>query len=321
MCEPAANAGSGRSSAATSAKERTSSASSRTACTRTLSSPIGVPLRGRPIGARSHCSIASATRCRLLHRRHVTAIVDHFEHGARDHAPRSPRAARAGSTRPAGRRARGSGSGSPRSTAPASGRASSASICAANWSGVCRSIMSRIALHQAGRPQAAPDAPSAGPRRGPSPACRCRARAPAARSRAARSLSPPPPAGSGRQPVSSSASRSTRCGARRTISSATRPPIECPASAKDAGAVASTRSAIAPRLESGPRLVDPAIGERAEARNAPASHAARSQTRPGNSSERAARTRREGVGPAFRRHGRCDSDASPQARFTARGVR
>ena len=76
--------------------------------------------------------------------------------------------------------------------------------------------------------------------------------------------------------------RSTRCGARRMISSATRPPIECPASAKEAGAVASTRSAIAPRLESGP------VSWTRQSTNAPrrgstGSHAARSQTSPGSS--------------------------------------
>ena len=139
------------------------------------------------------------------------------------------------------------------------------------------------------------------------------------RSRAARSCSPLTPAGSARQPVSSKAMRSTRCGARRMISSATRPPIECPASAKEAGAVASTRSAIAPRLESGP------VSWTRQSTNAPrrgstGSHAARSQTSPGN---RTSAPPRGGDAEEGRVCG-CMADAIVcvfQARFTARAVR
>ena len=133
-----------RPSAATSAKERTSSASSRTACTRTLSSPIGVPLRDRPSGRaanaasrRPRAPAAPSSPCARNRRSTSSAAPGIMAAISSCCASGLHASCRPQSTTDGQRIAC--------STAPASGRARSASICAANWSGVCRSIMSRIA--------------------------------------------------------------------------------------------------------------------------------------------------------------------------------
>ena len=100
--------------------------------------------------------------------------------------------------------------------------------------------------------------------------------------RPARSVSPASPSASGWYEVSSRASRSMRSGARRSISKATRPPIEWPATASGpAGAVASTCSAMrAQRVEhavvghvAGPERVDLRLPDLAVAQQAGQQHA------------------------------------------------
>ena len=171
-----------------------------------------------------------------------------------------------------------------RNTAPASGRASSASICASKRSGVCRSIMSRIASISGASARRAGCTIGSDPDAAHRAHALLRARAPAARSRAARSSSPAAPAGSGRQPVSSSARRSHAL--RRAANDLQRDSPAHRMPRQREGRRRRRKHALGHRAEaSGPvPSRGPGTSTNAPRRGTTGSHAARSQTSPGSSS-------------------------------------
>ncbi len=212
-----------------------------------------------------------------------------------------------------------------RNTPPASGRARSASICAANRSGVWRSIMSRIGVIRAS---------SASARRmhhglDPDPAHRAHALLPRERQErqtrrafvlAGTLCRPGAPAGVEQ--------REALHALRRPADHLRGRPVR-PSSARRARRTAARspgRARPSLRGSTPGRFPGPGIRRTRERRGSTGSHAARSQTRPGSSSSTpSARRRREGAGRRFRAHDRVEPARVLQApraeAFTARAVR